>query len=95
MELRDYIDSHILCRCPIELRTAVQGSEAYLEMHEIALKGDNEIMEYYLVSSSLGQRLALLEEPVMELSTCFIWGRTCTNIALSDDTTLQAIFASL
>jgi hypothetical protein len=93
-ELKSYIDSDIYCRCPLELLESLTDTEAYLDMHypEDGDEDGIEVMEYYLVSNHLGEKLAHLKEPTMVLSTCFLWGRTCSGIAFTDDPTLQKAY---
>lgn len=90
--LKEKLNVDIFCRCPVELKEAVRNSTAYMEMLRTAMDDDNEIMEYYLVSNWLGQKLFEVRQPLMQLSSCCLWGRTCTGLELSDDPTLKAIY---
>lgn len=92
-EIKANIDLDIYCKTPIELLDALIDNEDFLDM-QYPEDGEDpvEIMEYYLVSRYLGDKLASLKEPTMELSTCVLWGRTCMGVAFEDDPTIRKAY---
>ena len=50
-----------------------------------------EIYEYWIVSSWLGEKLRNKGEPVLERSGGWIWGRTCTGQAILLDSVISSI----
>jgi hypothetical protein len=101
-ELQAIIAKEIYCMAPVELVEALHESEEFIDMHCINLIDENgdsiedeyqEIFEYYLVSDYLGDKLRSINEPVMDLSNCSLWGRTCTGQSIELDGTIQKAFS--
>jgi len=101
-EVKHIIANEIYCIAPRELVEALHENYEFIEMHCLPLLDENgqaledeyqEVFEYYLVSDYLGEKLRSINEPVMDLSTCSLWGRTCTGQSIELDGTIQKAFS--
>lgn len=101
-EVMKILAMHLYCTAPLELVEALHESEEFIDMHSIPVLDENnepieymyqEIFEYYLVSDFLGEKLKSINEPIMDLSTCSLWGRTCTGQSIELDGTIQKAFS--
>lgn len=54
----------------------------------------NEILEYWLVSRSLGRELLSANECVVDLEGCYLWGRTESGQAICMDSVIREIVES-
>lgn len=99
-DIKKIIAMHIYCPAPQELLEALNESEDFINIHFNVLEEEQpledelrDIFEYYLVSDYLGEKLKAINEPIMNLSTCSLWGRTCTGQAIEMDGTIQKAFS--
>jgi hypothetical protein len=91
-EVNKLIENHVFCQAPKILLDALSSSEDFLtDMFNSEESEDDEILELWLVSDSLGIELSRIGESSHQLDTCFIWGRKTSNLALEFDPTLQKI----
>jgi hypothetical protein len=90
------INDNVFCRVPHILLDSLENSQSWLD--DITIYDDDdepiEILEYWLVSDSLGIDLSIKGEAVHQLDTCFIWGRKSTSLALEFDPILNQIASS-
>jgi hypothetical protein len=56
---------------------------------------NQEILEYWTVNSWFGQQLSKHGEPILNLGTCYIWGRTTSGQAIMLDSVVSDICYNL
>jgi hypothetical protein len=86
--VKKIVESEIFVDAPEELINFLKDDEFFISMHFNDESEDNEevlIDEYYLVSKWLGEKLLDKNQPVFELSTCYLWGRTCSTSLYFDE----------
>jgi len=90
------INDHVFCHVPQILLDSLENSQSWLDDITIYDEDDEpiEILEYWLVSDSLGIDLHLKGEATHQLDTCFVWGRKSTSLALEFDPILNQIASS-
>ena len=56
---------------------------------------DKEVMQWFIVSSYLADKLESIGEPVLRTDSTCLWGRTCCGQAIELDGTIQKIYRNL
>jgi hypothetical protein len=83
-----YIQQNIFCRCGQAVsRLAASELIPRPEMPS----SENEVHEWWLVSSELATKLRAAQLPVLQFGELNMWGRSATGLALKDDPELISV----
>ncbi len=88
--VKKIVESEIFVKAPDELINFLKDDEFFIASH--FKENDNEdendcieVIEYYLVSNWLGEKLLNKNECVFQLSNCYLWGKTCSTSCYFDE----------
>ena len=82
-------------REPVELDAIIATHEDSIAELELLEQEPQEILEWWIVTNWLADKLKAIGEPILEAYGTIWWGRTCSGQAISMDYTIQRIEESL
>ena len=87
-----YMQQNIFCRCGQAV--SLLAASELIPRPEMS-SSENEVHEWWLVSSELASKLRTAQLPVLQFGELNMWGRSATGLALKDDPELISVIGEL